>query len=82
MESSAGPEGTGFSWCLDMEKLWPQLEQPNIYFSFPKSGEPHDLRTQGSWERGETPVPSAAALFKHSVGTDATELRIFMRKPT
>lgn len=66
-----------------MEKLWPQLEQPNIYFSFPKSSVPHDLSMQGSWEMGKKQIPHSVAIFKHSEGLDIPELRkVFMRIPT
>ena len=83
IESTACPENTGYWWCLDMEKLWPQLEQPNIYFSFPKSSVPHDLSVQGSWERGKKQILHWAAIFKHSQGLDIPGSRkIFRRIPT
>ena len=82
-KSTAGPENTGYWWCLDMEKLWPQLEQPNIYFSFPKSSVPHDLSVQDSWERGKKQILHWAAIFKRSQGLGIPESRkIFGRIPT
>lgn len=75
MESTAGLEGTGYLWCLDMEKLWPQLQQPNIYFSFPTRSVPHDLSVQGSREGGRKQIPTLSAIFKHNEGIETTEFR-------